>query len=305
MRPWWTTLTCVVALGCATAPEPRPADRRADADASRPRVAPEVAPVATRAPDPRIDQLEARIADLEDHLRALQAQLDRVAQAPHPPPRLPRRGPDPSTIYAVPLDDSPAIGPASAPVTMVASLQFPEPYTHKVYPVLQQLRGEYAKQLRIVVKTYVVHPRATASSIAGCAAAYQGQLEAFELAIYDAAQQPPPTGAPATGGLREIDPVESREIARALRLDLRAYDRDLATCTAAATRDQAQLARLGQSGVPMFWINGRPLSGAQGIEAFRALIEEELAKAKADRARGGKAADYYDRIVKSGVTSAP
>ena len=36
--------------------------------------------------------------------------------------------------------------------------------------------------------------------------------------------------------------------------------------------------RLGVSGTPSFLVNGRPLVGAQPFEAFRALIEEELAK---------------------------
>lgn len=37
--------------------------------------------------------------------------------------------------------------------------------------------------------------------------------------------------------------------------------------------------RLGVSGTPSFLINGRPLVGAQPYEAFKAMIEEELAKA--------------------------
>ncbi|MCS7056066.1 MAG: DsbA family protein [Thermoflexales bacterium] len=45
--------------------------------------------------------------------------------------------------------------------------------------------------------------------------------------------------------------------------------------------DAEEARRLGVSGTPSFLINGRPLVGAQPYEAFRAMIEEELAKAPA------------------------
>jgi len=44
-------------------------------------------------------------------------------------------------------------------------------------------------------------------------------------------------------------------------------------------RDVDEAARLGLSGTPAFFINGRPLTGAQPLEAFARVIEEELAAA--------------------------
>jgi predicted DsbA family dithiol-disulfide isomerase len=63
------------------------------------------------------------------------------------------------------------------------------------------------------------------------------------------------------------------------------------------------LDKLGQRGVPAFWINGRHLSGAQPIESFRKLIDEEREKWKADKAKGGKLATYYDRITNAAPTA--
>lgn len=256
----------------------------------------------------RIRTLEARVAALEAQLAKPAVVPKAKAPAepePEPPPvnawpHGPRNGPSPAVTYNVPLDDSPQLGPNEAAVTMVASLQFPEPFTHRVMPTLVQLRAEYPKDLRIVVKTFVVHPIATTSSIAGCAATYQGALDAIEPAIWDAANDP----AQRTGqGMRQLDAVELRELVRSLRLDLKDYDRDFATCTAAEPRDHAMLQKLGQRGVPMFWINGRPLSGAQPIENFRSLIDEEREKWKADKAKGGKAATYYERITAGAPTT--
>jgi len=39
-------------------------------------------------------------------------------------------------------------------------------------------------------------------------------------------------------------------------------------------------AQLGLNGTPAFFINGRELTGAQPLEAFAAIIDEELGQAK-------------------------
>ena len=36
--------------------------------------------------------------------------------------------------------------------------------------------------------------------------------------------------------------------------------------------------KVGNRGTPGFFINGRPLSGAKPVDAFRAIIDEELKK---------------------------
>jgi protein-disulfide isomerase len=44
--------------------------------------------------------------------------------------------------------------------------------------------------------------------------------------------------------------------------------------------DSAEGARVGANGTPTFFINGRTLVGAQPVEAFKRVIDEELQKAK-------------------------
>jgi protein-disulfide isomerase len=268
----------------------------------------------------RIAALEQQVATLEAQLQKATARLDaarreREAEArlipPAPaagaavaPPVPPRRGnPDPATTYNVPLDDSPGLGPAVAPITLVASVQFPEPFTHRVMATLMQLLTDYKRDLRIVVKLHIVHPRMTLSSLAACASAYQGALEPMEIAIWDAAndQSMNPPGAP--GGMRGLDEVELRELARGLRLNLRQYDDDFAACKAGLARDTPVLTKLGQRGVPHFWVNGRPLSGAMPIAQFKKVIDEELDIYKADKASGGKLNTYYERLTKNAPTA--
>lgn len=267
----------------------------------------------------RIMALEQQVATLEAQLQQATARLDAArrereaearviapppAVAPAVAPRVPpRRGnPDPATTYNVPLDDSPGLGTAAAPITLVASLQFPEPFTHRVMATLMQLLTDYKKDLRIVIKLYVVHPRMTASSIAACASTYQGALEPMEIAIWDAANdQSMNPGGPS--GMRGLDEVELRELARGLRLNLRQYDDDFAACKAGLARDMPVFTKLGQRGVPNFWVNGRPLSGAMPIASFKKVIDEELEIYKADKASGGKVNTYYERLTKNAPTA--
>jgi protein-disulfide isomerase len=252
-------------------------------------------------PDPRVQSLQKRVDDLESLLRELRqlqiqtqtsvAQLAERSALPPPAP-VERRGLDRDRVYLVPVDDSPAQGAKTAAVTVVAAVQFPEPYTHKSWSVLAELRKRYGKELRIVVKNFVVHPQATDSSIAACAAALQGAIDPYEDAMWTAAN-------PAGGQRRWPDASESRGIARDLGLDITRFDTDVAgSCKTGLTRDQALFKQLGQAAVPVFWINGHPLEGAMPATDFQAVIDAETKKALADRKKGGKPATYYDRITK-------
>jgi len=49
---------------------------------------------------------------------------------------------------------------------------------------------------------------------------------------------------------------------------------------AAVQRDVEEGARVGVTGTPAFFINGRLLTGAQPLEGFLRVIEEELAWAQ-------------------------
>jgi protein-disulfide isomerase len=286
-------LAVVLLIGCGGGERERVLERRiAELEAKPP----------AASPDPRVQTLQQRVDELESLLRELRqlqiqtqasvAQLAEHAAPPPPPPPLPAAaGLDHDRAYPVPLDDSPAFGTKTAAVTLVAAVQFPEPYTHRSWPVLQELRKQYGKELRLVVKTFIVHPQATDSSIAACAVARQGALEPYEDAMWLASN-------PTNAARHWPDASESRGIARDLGVDITRFDLDLAACKTGQTRDQALFKQLGQAAVPVFWINGHPLEGAMPIADFRTVIDAETKKALADRKKGGKPATYYDRITK-------
>jgi protein-disulfide isomerase len=69
-------------------------------------------------------------------------------------------------------------------------------------------------------------------------------------------------------------------IAREAKLDRARLERDRQPCVERLTKQQLGLGKLGVRGTPTYFINGRPLIGARPVEHFKAVIDEELAKAK-------------------------
>jgi protein-disulfide isomerase len=95
---------------------------------------------------------------------------------------------------------------------------------------------------------------------------------------------------------RALAAPQLTEYAQAVGLDMARYN----DCFAAERyesrikRDQATAVSLGAGGTPAFFVNGRFLSGAQPFPAFKAVIDEELGKAKQS---GIAKADYYPQAI--------
>jgi protein-disulfide isomerase len=70
-----------------------------------------------------------------------------------------------------------------------------------------------------------------------------------------------------------------KEIADQNGIDSAKFDECLASNKFAAgiERDMADGATVGVSGTPAFFVNGRMLSGAQPVDAFKSAIDAELA----------------------------
>jgi protein-disulfide isomerase len=79
---------------------------------------------------------------------------------------------------------------------------------------------------------------------------------------------------------RDLTPEAYQRYAEQLGLDADKFRNDLVS-DAVKKRvdgDAAEAARLGVTGTPGFFINGRFLSGAKPFEEFKKMIDEELAK---------------------------
>jgi predicted DsbA family dithiol-disulfide isomerase len=88
-------------------------------------------------------------------------------------------------------------------------------------------------------------------------------------------------------------------IAQGVGLNVDKFKADLngEECKKTVQTEMAQMAQVGVRGTPAFYINGRYLSGAQPIENFKKIIDEELKKANDAIAKGVKVEDYYGEVV--------
>ncbi len=86
-----------------------------------------------------------------------------------------------------------------------------------------------------------------------------------------------------------LDPRRPREVRQGARPRRRATSRTRSTTrstTPEINADSADGNKFGAHGTPTFFINGRPLSGAQPFDAFKKVIDEEIANAdKRDQRR--------------------
>jgi len=68
--------------------------------------------------------------------------------------------------------------------------------------------------------------------------------------------------------------------------------------------DVALAAQLGARGTPSFFINGRPLRGAQPFEGFKTVIDEEVQRAERLAKTGVPRNRLYAELTKGGLTKA-
>jgi protein-disulfide isomerase len=103
---------------------------------------------------------------------------------------------------------------------------------------------------------------------------------------------------------KELSEGTYRRLAKQLRLKLARFDKDRGdpALRERIEAEQAQGLTLGARGTPAFFVNGRFLSGAQPLETFQKLVDEELAKARTLVDRGVPRARVYEVTIAEGRT---
>ncbi len=172
-------------------------------------------------------------------------------------------------------------------MTLVAFVDHECPYSAKADRTLRVLQATYGDRLRLVVasRPLPMHASARGAARAFLAAHEQGQGEAMRGRLF------------ADRGA--LDEAGLLETARALRLDLRAFDesRNSRRIDDALARAEALATRVDASGTPTLFINGRRVVGARPLEEVRAVIEEEVVRAAALVARGIAPLRVYDELM--------
>ena len=204
----------------------------------------------------------------------------------------------PSTVWNIPIGRSPSRGPADALVTLVVFSDFQCPFCKRVELTYAQIMQEYQGKVRIVWKDLPLafHARALPAAMFATEARKQkgdrGFWDAHDL-LFD--NQP------------RFDMTDFEQYARTLRLNWPAVKNAVEMETHKPTiRADTMLAEgTNTTGTPATFINGRRLSGAQPIEVFRAMIDEEMAKAESLVRAGTAKNAVYAEIMKTAQMPAP
>jgi protein-disulfide isomerase len=179
-----------------------------------------------------------------------------------------RARPDSNKRYDVVVGSAPVKGGANAPVTIVEWSDFQCPYCKRVEPTLTKIAADYGDQVSIAFKHLPLsfHDKAQAAHQAAEAAHRQGKFWQMHDRIF--------------GNQRAMSPAKYLEYAKEIGLDVDQFEKDLTSDAVKAriSEDKAQAAKLGVTGTPGFFINGRFLSGAQPFDRFKRVIDEELKK---------------------------
>lgn len=178
--------------------------------------------------------------------------------------------PPPIFRLQVPTEGAPALGPESAPVTIVKFEDFQCPYCRRAQATLRELKERYGEKLRIVHRDFPIeslHPGVTRLHYAARCATEQGKFWEYQDTLYS---------APAKATSEQL-----AALAVQAGLDGPAFESCVAGGSkyeAAVKKDFDQGVALGVTGTPAFFINGRLLSGAHPIERFVTIIDEELSQ---------------------------
>ena len=208
-----------------------------------------------------------------------------------------QRQPDPNAVYKIELSGhEPVNGPADALVTIVQFSDFQCPFCSRVEPTITSIRERYGNDVRVVWMNNPLpfHPNAKPAAKLALEAFDQGgsaKFWAMHALLFQHQQELTRENLESYAQQLHLNMARVRAA-----LDGDAHEDEI-------TRTQGVASTFGASGTPSFFINGRNLRGAQPLEAFTAIIDQELAKARALVAAGTPRSQVYARTIANGATS--
>ena len=164
--------------------------------------------------------------------------------------------------------DGPSRGDAGAPVTIVEFSDYECDFCGRAEATVRDVLNAYKGKVRLVHQAFPlssIHPRAAKAAEAALCAGEQGRYWEMHDSLL------------ANQGALGVSDLKGRS--RALGLDPARFDACLDTGRMAqAVESSRKLGEgIGVNSTPSFFVNGRPLSGAQPLERFKELVDHELA----------------------------
>jgi protein-disulfide isomerase len=176
-------------------------------------------------------------------------------------------------VVKVETANRPFRGGANAPVTIVEFSDYQCPFCKRAEGVIDQVVEKYGDKVKVVFRDFPLpmHNQARLAHEAANCAAEQGTDKFWQYHAKLFANQ------------QALGEDKLKSYAGEVGLNQAKFDECLAKkpFKAAIDKDIAAGQKVGVTGTPAFFINGRMVTGAQPLEKFQEVIDEELASAKA------------------------
>jgi protein-disulfide isomerase len=164
-------------------------------------------------------------------------------------------------------------GNRDAAVTVIEYGDFQCPACATYAPLMERLYTEYGDRVRFVFRHYPLislHPMADEGAMAAEAASMQGKFFEFSKILFDRQD----------GWSKTTNPLDSFVgYAAELGLNEEQFKNDYKGSAAKQSirADQASGNAAGVSGTPTFFVNGKKIESPRGYEAFKKILDDELA----------------------------
>jgi protein-disulfide isomerase len=160
----------------------------------------------------------------------------------------------------------PTKGPKDAPITIVEYSDYQCPYCIQAEKTVSDVLAAYPDKIRLVYRDFPLpmHPLAPKAAEASHCADAQGKYWQMHDKMFGAQ------------GKLEVESL--KQYAREVGVDGDKFDKclDGGDMAKVVSDNHEAGERLGISGTPAFFVNGRFLNGAQPLEEFKSLIDAEL-----------------------------
>jgi protein-disulfide isomerase len=182
--------------------------------------------------------------------------------------------------YRVPVEvgNAPVRGNPAAPVTVVEFSDFQCSFCVRARPTVNRVREAYGDKVRWVFRHFPLdfHAQAEKAGEAAACAGDQGKFWEMHDLLW--------------GNASKLQVADLKAHAATLGLDAPKFGEclDSGRHAGLVSADLEAGQGYGVSGTPAFFVNGRPLVGAQPFDAFAQVIDDELQRAPVASASGSK-----------------
>jgi len=164
----------------------------------------------------------------------------------------------------------PVRGSKTAPIELIEFSDFQCPFCQRANPTVEQVLKTYGDRIKFVYRHFPLpnHPAARPAAEAAACAQAQGKFWEYHDRLF-------------ANPTKLADP-DLKAHAAAIGLDTGTFN----TCfdnhqqKPGVDKDIADAEAVGVTGTPAFFVNGRSIEGAQPFDAFKRVIDEELARSK-------------------------